>query len=178
MNAYLRACLIAIAIAGLSGCSQQAVPGAFPINASTSVRARVGLLEKLTAENIQVIQRGDKLTIILLTDRCFAQGSNTIDESCYPALDNIAALLKTYTARPIIVAGYTDEVQNSCYNGEWSRHLADSIVAYLWSHGIPWQCMRAVGYGDTQPIASTHTVCGNAVNRRIEITICGGALNH
>lgn len=138
---------------------------------------RAGLVNHLQQQGVQVTQIGDKVNIILFTDDCFGVGSANIKQSCYPIMDNIVELIQSYGTVPIRVTGYTDNVVDKDESWCLSQHLADSVVAYLWSHCVPLDyLLPACGRSSCEAIASIHTVRGAAFNRRVEIDLdrCGG----
>lgn len=136
--------------------------------------SQISLIKRLHAQGVQVVRLGDNVTIIIPSDRCFEPGTAGIDGDYDPALQNVAALLKTYGNVAITVTGYTDDVMDACQAQILTRAQADSIVAYMWAHGIAFQRMCAVGRGVQCPIAQNDTVAGSAANRRIEITLRQG----
>ncbi len=66
------------------------------------------------------------------------------------------------------IAGHTDGVGDPEENQRLSEARAEAVRDYLVSHGIDASRVEAVGYGDTQPVASNDTDEGRAQNRRIE----------
>ena len=54
---------------------------------------------------------------------------------------------------------------------ELSVRRANSVAAYLSSHGVLPQRLITVGAGESRPIASNETDDGRAQNRRVEITL-------
>ncbi len=66
------------------------------------------------------------------------------------------------------MAGHTDNVGNPRRNQQLSEQRAQAIRQYLVDHGIDGGRIEAVGYGDTQPVASNDTEEGRQQNRRIE----------
>lgn len=71
------------------------------------------LIKELQKQDIQFIQYGDTMTLIVPTDRYFQFNSPRLDEICYAGLNNIVRLLKRYPCSPIFVAGFTDDVHLS-----------------------------------------------------------------
>ncbi len=65
------------------------------------------------------------------------------------------------------VGGHTDSDGNPRSNAKLSLARARSATAYLVSQGVPARKLRAIGYGQAQPIASNKTEQGKARNRRI-----------
>lgn len=128
------------------------------------------LRRQLAAKGIELIQTGDKLEIILGSDRIFMPRSNNrlrYDET--DAMTLVARFLKTRGNVPIHIYGHTDEVGSDRLKLQRTQEQADTIAAYLWENGIPLGNMTVTGLGDTHPVASNQTLDGSAANRRIEI---------
>jgi outer membrane protein OmpA-like peptidoglycan-associated protein len=72
----------------------------------------------------------------------------------------------------LVVAGHTDNVGGERYNYELSRLRAQSIAAYLTTHGkIDPGKLMVIGYGESSPVADNRTEAGRAKNRRVEILV-------
>lgn len=122
--------------------------------------------------NVQVVQLGDQIRIIIPTDGCFDLYTTTILPACRPKLDAAASILKAYGNSPVVVAGFTDAVASPSASKTLSKRQADSFVAYFWARqGIPYQRFTAIGYGQDNPIADNVNVDGSSYNRRMEITV-------
>jgi OOP family OmpA-OmpF porin len=52
-----------------------------------------------------------------------------------------------------------------------SKDRAESVKNYLLSQGANSSLIEAVGYGETQPIATNKTTAGRQINRRVEFTL-------
>jgi len=98
----------------------------------------------------------------------FESGSATIQEESYERLDRVVEYMEHRTSARIRIAGHTDNVGNPQRNQQLSEQRAQSVRQYLVDHGIDGDRVEAVGYGDTQPVASNDTEEGRAQNRRIE----------
>lgn len=101
----------------------------------------------------------------------FATGSAALSAESVQEVDNLAAVLKAYTALKISVDGYTDSSGNADANKTLSQKRADSVKARLLQKGIEAARITAMGYGAANPIASNDTAEGKAKNRRIEVKI-------
>lgn len=101
----------------------------------------------------------------------FETGSDRLMSSSYPILDKIADILKDYPQMVIEVAGHTDNVGDDQANMTLSQKRAAAVVAYLTSKGVKPEQMKAMGYGETQPIASNETQEGRLQNRRVMFTV-------
>lgn len=73
------------------------------------------------------------------------------------------------------VEGHTDNIpiHNERYDSNWDLAAARaiSVVQQLIQLGIPPERLRAVSYGDTQPIADNATEAGRSQNRRVVIVV-------
>jgi outer membrane protein OmpA-like peptidoglycan-associated protein len=98
----------------------------------------------------------------------FAFGSNTIDLTSYPVLDEAAAAFREYPDISFIIEGHTDSVGGKKKNLKLSRDRAEAVRQYLVAKGISPFRMRIAAYGLERPIASNSTETGRAQNRRIE----------
>ena len=70
----------------------------------------------------------------------------------------------------IEISGHTDNVGKPETNKALSERRAQACREYLIKQGIDGSRIVAVGYGDSQPIASNDTPKGRQANRRIEAT--------
>jgi OOP family OmpA-OmpF porin len=87
-------------------------------------------------------------------------------------LKNVAvALAKTHPSSKIIVQGYTDAQGSLAYNEALSQNRAETVRAYLVSHGVPADRLTATGFGPRNPVATNDTVEGRANDRRVEIVV-------
>ena len=67
------------------------------------------------------------------------------------------------------LGGHTDNIGTA--NMNLSKDRAESVKNYLLSQGANSSLIEAVGYGETQPIATNKTAAGRQVNRRVEFTL-------
>ncbi len=84
-------------------------------------------------------------------------------------LDEALAILKTNPALTGEVQGHTDSTAAAEYNQKLSEARARAVRDYFIKQGIAPGRIRAVGFGETRPIASNDTLEGRAFNRRAEI---------
>lgn len=83
-------------------------------------------------------------------------------------------VLEEYPDVRLEVQGHTDDVGNDTFNLELSQARADSVVRWFVENGIDPARLRAVGYGETLPIADNMTDAGRAENRRVEFKLIEG----
>jgi OmpA-OmpF porin, OOP family len=71
------------------------------------------------------------------------------------------------------IAGHTDAQGSEGGNQALSQARADAVLLALQGRRVEVSGMRAVGYGETRPIADNDTDAGREANRRIEFTLLG-----
>ena len=84
----------------------------------------------------------------------------------------VGTFLNKYPDTTAVIEGHTDNVGSPEDNMKLSQRRADSVVSYLEKdlHIAPAR-LKAVGYGDTRPIADNATEAGKRLNRRIGAVI-------
>ena len=134
--------------------------------------SKVALIKELKKLDIQYIEYGDTVTLIVPTDKYFIFDSSRLNELCFPGLSDLIKLIKKFPkCCPIYVAGFTDNVGSRYSKKMMSQARAERIVAFLWANDIPARRLVAEGYGEKNPVGDNHLIHGSAYNRRIEIQI-------
>ncbi len=83
-------------------------------------------------------------------------------------LDAIAAAMKAHEDIDLVLEGHSDSRGSDDYNMSLSDRRAKAVKAKLVDdYGIPAERIAAMGYGETQPVASNATDEGRARNRRV-----------
>ncbi|MGY5352023.1 OmpA family protein [Wenyingzhuangia sp. IMCC45533] len=85
-------------------------------------------------------------------------------------LDKVANVMNKFEGVKFDIEGHCDSQGNDAYNLKLSRDRAQAVVNYLSTHGIEEWRLKAVGYGETKPIASNATAIGRSLNRRVVIS--------
>jgi chemotaxis protein MotB len=106
----------------------------------------------------------------------FDSGKATLKKATSAELDHINSVLREkYAGRQIDVLGHTDTdpIQKSNWKDNWelSAQRSLTVLRYLVQKGIPDENIRAIGCGESQPIASNATAAGKGKNRRVEIVV-------
>jgi len=118
------------------------------------------------------------ITVTLDNAILFSSGQAILKQATSRELDHIRSVLSSeYGGREIDVVGHTDSdpinKTRELWKDNWelSAERALTVVRYLVSHGIPEDKIRAVGCGESRPVASNTTAAGKAKNRRVEIVV-------
>jgi chemotaxis protein MotB len=137
------------------------------------------LQDEISKGNITIQQVRDRLTINMVDRVLFDSGHAEVKPAGQKVLKQVSDILKTVTDKQIRIEGHTDNVPisvklQSRYKTNWelSTARATTVVRFLIDQGgVDPQHLSAVGYADTQPVASNETDEGRSTNRRIEIVL-------
>ncbi len=159
-NDRLRNAAIGATIGGGAG----AVTGGFLERQAQELRAELG-------EGIIIQNTGDALIVRMPQDILFATDSAQLSSGIYGDLRILSSSLNQYSASRIEIQGHTDNTGAAAYNQNLSERRAEAVTQVLIRNGVSPARLRAVGYGETQPIASNLTPEGRQQNRRVQVVI-------
>jgi len=116
------------------------------------------------------------VTVTLENEILFDSGKATLKRATSTELDHIQSVLRQkYSGKQIDVVGHTDTdpIRKSSWKDNWelSAERALTVTRYLIQRGVPEDRIRAVGCGESRPVASNSTASGKAKNRRVEIVV-------
>lgn len=103
----------------------------------------------------------------------FVTGSAQLDPASLAAVNDIAGIITLCTARPdlrVVIGGHTDAQGDDNANYILSIDRAKAVRKALIDRGIAPGKLVAIGYGETEPVASNDTAEGRAKNRRTTFT--------
>lgn len=113
----------------------------------------------------QEIQRG-KLVLAGVT---FMSGKAVLTVNSYTILDQVYESLAEWQEVKLEIQGHTDSQGSDVANLKLSQARAEAVRMYLIKKGISPDRLRAVGYGEANPIADNTTAEGRERNRRVEM---------
>ncbi len=99
----------------------------------------------------------------------FDTGKSVIRPDSAPALNEVVKLLQANPSWAMLVAGHTDNVGSAATNLALSRQRAQSVIAWLSTHGVEGARLVPAGFGDTRPIAENKDEEGRQKNRRVDL---------
>ena len=107
----------------------------------------------------------------------FAFDSAELTAEDKAALDRVATRLTELGFVEGTATGHTDDVGDAAYNLNLSERRAQAVADYLAARGVAPGRIKAMGMGETKPLADNATEEGRAQNRRVTIrrTDCGSA---
>ena len=106
-----------------------------------------------------------------ILDIHFEINRNTVQRESEEKLDVVVTFMKKYPDTTAVIEGHSDEVGTTADNVLLSQQRAEGVVSYLAGHGIARSRLKAVGFGETRPIADNQTDVGRRLNRRINAII-------
>lgn len=113
------------------------------------------------------IQREQELLQATFSSEVFFDfDSATLKPGGRQELEKVAEVLNKYRKTTILVEGHTDQSGPEEYNQKLSQRRAEAVQKALVQMGIIPERIKAVGYGESQPISSDP-----ASNRRVELRI-------
>lgn len=141
--------------------------------------AAVGsVLERQAAElraqlgtGIIIENTGSELIVRMPQDILFDTDSAQLNMNLNGDLRQLAANLNKYSASTIEVQGHTDPTGSDAYNQNLSQRRAQAITQVLVANNVSPSRLRAVGYGESRPVASNDSAQGRQLNRRVQIVI-------
>lgn len=133
-----------------------------------------------TVDDKEEIERGtdpnnradDKIqkaaTPVVLEGVTFASGTSEVSPESEKALMDVFNTLVSHPNIKVELRGYTDNTGSASANLDLSQRRADSVKNWLINKGIAPARIKAIGFGEANPIADNQTNEGRRLNRRIE----------
>jgi len=123
-----------------------------------------------------IYQQGDYITIVLPADSVFEPNTTDFVSGGEAVLSNCAEIIKSYPDEEVMITTHTDGHGSGLKQAVLSRNQAQAVALNLWQDNAMvgkrnQDQFKYAGMSDTQPVASESTVRGQALNRRVQITI-------
>lgn len=152
-----------------------AMPRKPPTETPPDMQALLGRLKGLPSSTpLSVDIQAGIASVTFPENLLFGPGSVKLNDEGYQLLHAIATRLHD-AGVSFSIEGHTDNIPIStpmfASNWELSVHRATEVTRALIAGGIPTQRVRAVGYGDTHPVASNETEEGRVRNRRVALVM-------
>jgi adhesin transport system outer membrane protein len=110
--------------------------------------------------------------IALEVDVQFETNSSIIASAYDTEIAVAAQSMKDHPEVRAVVEGHTDTTGETAYNQWLSERRAESVRQLLVvKHGVNPSQVRAVGVGETSPVADNNTAEGRRLNRRVELVL-------
>lgn len=106
---------------------------------------------------------------VVLYGILFDYDKATLKQSSDKQLQNVLTLLLEDPGLAMEIQGHTDGDGSEGYNQELSQKRAESVLRFLVLFGIEPSRFKAMGYGESVPVAPNDTDENKAKNRRVEL---------
>ncbi|MGA7613603.1 MAG: OmpA family protein [Thermoanaerobaculia bacterium] len=113
----------------------------------------------------------DEIKVVVANDILFPFDSAELTPSSKSSLRDMANVFEKYPGTTIKVQGYTDSIGTASYNQSLSERRALAVKDYLTQQGVTADRIQAIGYGESDPVASNATPAGRQENRRVELAV-------
>ncbi len=102
----------------------------------------------------------------------FEYNSDKVVTDYMSEVQKLADFMSAYPSSTAVIEGHTDSTGSDVYNQNLSQRRVNEVVRLLSTNfNIAADRLSAIGYGETQPIASNDTAEGRAQNRRVVASI-------
>jgi outer membrane protein OmpA-like peptidoglycan-associated protein len=156
----------------LGGVSQERVALVQRLEAEAHLREQFETIEKSFERDEARVSREGNRVIMRLVGLTFPSGQADVSPNHRNLLQKVQRAADVFPRSQIVIEGHTDSYGSDEGNLALSRKRAEAVGAYLsGTLGIQAFRISAVGYGETQPIASNETAQGRERNRRIDVII-------
>ncbi len=142
------------------------------IEAQAKIRQQFLQVEKLFSRpEAQVLREGNNV-IIRLVGLNFPVGQAVIQPQYFALLKKVQQAISVFPGCSVTIEGHTDSHGSDRLNLRLSQKRAEAVKAYLLANmDLDESRVKAVGYGESRPIANNETPEGRAKNRRIDVVI-------
>jgi len=153
----------------ISGATGALIGGTVGTFAEIRHAGKAETIRDLLKNDIEFVQLGDTMILIVPTDHYYEFNSPQLNELCFEGLNNIVKLLKLYKCSIVNIAGFTDNVGSKRHKKLLTQARAETMLTFLWANNINARRLSAEGYADKFDVGDNHWIHGSAYNRRIEI---------
>jgi outer membrane protein OmpA-like peptidoglycan-associated protein len=128
------------------------------------------LEDKLRNRNIQVVNLGDQVLVVLPSFVIFDTLTSNLLPASYATLDLVREYINQFHNMSIKIAGFTSATEPMDISIMLSKQQAEQVAKYLWNRGINTRLLVAEGYGGSKNV-SGNQFDWSSDNYRIEITL-------
>jgi len=126
--------------------------------------------------DVAVDPKAGTITVTLPNAILFDSGKSELKKATITELDHIRSVLsEKYAGRQVDVVGHTDTdpIVKSKWKDNWelSAQRSLTVTRYLIQRGMSEKEVRAIGCGESRPVAPNTSAANKAKNRRVEVVV-------
>ncbi len=142
------------------------------LEAQARVREQFSSVENIFTPQEAISIRDGNSLLLRMVGLSFRTGSAELDERAINLLTKLRSAINVFPRSEIVIEGHTDTSGGSKANLRLSEKRAEAVGNFIVTRlNVPSYRVKALGYGDTRPVANNKTKEGRARNRRIDILI-------
>lgn len=126
------------------------------------------LAKRLQEMEAKQTERG---LVVTFSDVLFDVGRAELRPGALARIDQLAAVMREYPERNVLIEGFTDSTGSQSTNQALSERRAMSVRQALISRGIEPRRIVARGHAARYPVADNATADGRQQNRRVEAVL-------
>lgn len=108
----------------------------------------------------------------ILRNLYFDYDKASFKTNSYQELNKLEEMMRQNANLKVEISGHTDSFGNANYNKQLSQRRAEAVKDYLTGKGVDPRRIKAVGYGESKPLASNDDEAeGREINRRVEFKV-------
>ena len=128
----------------------------------------LGAFPKMEVRDTVLLQKLP-VNVPALIDIYFAHDSDV--PLSFKGLQDVRNMMEAFPNMQVEIGGHTDSIGPEGYNQSLSQRRAEAVKTYLEKLGIGPERVRAVGHGESRPVAPNDSQEGRRLNRRTEFVI-------
>lgn len=138
---------------------------------STQIKQEATIAEETS--NLKTVKSCQNAVLSVLKEQPieFLPGRHKLSRLSIETVKDISVILKDCEKVKVIISGHTDSRGNPETNQRLSGLRASSVMGHFIKSGVKKERLRAVGLGDTSPLAPNDSPENEALNRRIELEL-------
>jgi outer membrane protein OmpA-like peptidoglycan-associated protein len=136
--------------------------------AGASAQRNAMLEQQLKDLNAKKTDRG---MVVTIGDVLFDTGRADLKSGAGRSIDQLAAFMKEYPQRNVLIEGFTDSVGSDGSNQALSERRAGAVRSALVSRGVATARIGLQGHGEAFPVAGNESASGRQMNRRVEVIL-------
>ncbi len=113
----------------------------------------------------------DRGLVVTFSDVLFDVGEATLRSGAMARIDQLAAVMREYPERNVLVEGFTDSTGSQALNERLSERRALAVRQALVEKGIDPRRIVTRGHADRYPVADNSSASGRQQNRRVEAVL-------
>lgn len=133
------------------------------------------LTKEIRSVGGEVYQSGNFVTMVVPDDVLFEPSTSMLLPGAYPLIEDVAKIITRFPGQSVIITAHTDGIGSELYQAKLSREQAQLFALVLWQQDRidlkTFQRFKYAGMGYDLPITEDPSPHGQALNRRIQITI-------